>query len=204
MLKPIIDILEYAFDKLNESKFNNELPQAVITIQAKGKVDCFGWCTVEPIWYNNKEETFYEINLSAEYLNRSFYETFGTLLHKMIHLSNAIKGISDCNKKQFHNENFKEEAERVGLLVEKVSQHGWTKTIMTEELKQFCDELKIDTSIFNFARMDKPVRKTIRKNNKVKLICPHCNRKITTDEDSDIQIICGQCNVEFVQIQGKK
>lgn len=210
MLKQQTEVLELSFDYFNEKLFNSLLPQAMITIQSRGKDNCFGWCSVDPIWYTGESgtdieqstENFYEINFSAEYLNRKFEDIMETLIHEMVHLSNITQGIDDCSKKQFHNENFKNEAERVGLRVEKVKRYGWTDTHLTEELIKLVDELKVPKDIFVFARIDKAIKKVTKQNTKIKLVCPKCKNKITAEDE--INVICKDCDCEYVICHGKE
>lgn len=209
MLNEQIKILEKAFDFFSKEKFDNALGNnnTVITIQSKGKLNCYGWCTIEPIWYKGKEEesedgvtVYYEINLSAEYMNRDFYSIIETLLHEMVHLNNIFNRIEDCSSKQYHNEKFKAEAERIGLIVNKVKRYGWSETILSDELKELTDkfikEYNINKYAFNIARKDKPVKKVIKRNKKIKMICNGCKKVISSDEA--LNITCNDCGEEFV------
>ena len=219
MLKQQIEVLEICFDYFNEKLFNSLLPIPMITIQSRGKDNCYGWCTVDQVWYKGENsdnddnentneqnelqsENFYEINFSAEYLNRKFNDLMETLLHEMVHLSNITQGIDDCSKRQFHNENFKNEAERIGLRVEKVKKFGWTDTHLTEELIMLIDELKVPKDIFVYARADKPVKKVTKQNTKIKLVCPKCSTKITAEDE--IRVMCVDCDCEYVICHGKE
>ena len=207
MLKQQTEVLELSFDYFNKILFNSLLPQAMITIQSRGKDNCYGWCSVDPIWYKGEdidtsELTFHEINFSAEYLNRSFNDLMETLLHEMVHLSNITEGINDCSKRQFHNENFKEKAESIGLIVKKVKRYGWSETHLTEGLIKLVDDLKVPKDIFVFARVDKPIKKVAKPNTKVKLVCPQCDTKITAEDE--IRVTCMDCNCEYVVVGGKE
>lgn len=65
MLEKQIKALGDIFRYLNESKFDGRLNEkTIITIQSqRRKKNAAGWCSVYPIWINNKEENFYEINI---------------------------------------------------------------------------------------------------------------------------------------------
>lgn len=208
MLKNQTEILEQAFDYFSIEKFEGSLTNknTVITIQSRGKANCYGWCTVECAWYRENEakdiiSELYEINLSAEYINRSFYNTMETLLHEMVHLDNIINGINDCSKNQFHNEKFKDRAESIGLLVEKVKQYGWSNTTLSNELKESVDKFIIDNNInvkiFDIARKDKPIKKVARNNKKIKMICSGCKNIVSCNEE--INITCMDCGIDFVK-----
>jgi DNA-directed RNA polymerase subunit RPC12/RpoP len=189
----------------------------MITIQSKGKTRSLGWCSVLPIWFknsksdndtaegienesNNIEPTMYEINLSAEHINRPFKEIVSTLLHEMCHLSNSLKGIQDCTKSQYHNEQFKTEAEHVGLKVEKVKKFGYAITECGEELSKEIDEWSFcDKTIFNIARIENTKEKIVKQSTTVKYICPKCNSKVKGIEG--LNIMCEDCDEKFVEAE---
>ena len=120
-LKPVIAELETLFSKFNARFFENKLESPVITVSPDHTRGAYGWCTSWKAWQNGaKEGGFYEINLCAEYLNRPYEETCGTLLHEMVHLQNLQDGVQDTSRSgTYHNKKFKETAEAHGLIVEK-------------------------------------------------------------------------------------
>jgi hypothetical protein len=198
-----IEVLYSIFIKLNKQKFENKLPIPIITIQShkvqkqiKGSA-IMGWCSVHPIW-QQENNTQYEINLTAEFVNRNIYEIVETLLHEMVHLYNASRGVADCSKKQFHNENFKDVAESVGLIVNKVKQHGYSDTRLSEELiKEVNSWDDINKGIFNIARIDAQQEKTgSERKKKIKMMCPVCKRTVFTEYE-DLEINCMECGCEF-------
>jgi len=210
VLKKQTEILEQAFNYFSLEKFNGTMSDknTIITIQSRGKANCYGWCTVETAWYKGKLETseesevqYHEINISAEYLNRTFYNTMETLLHEMVHLDNIFNGINDCSKKQFHNEKFKDRAESIGLVVDKVKRYGYANTTLSEELKQSVDKFILDNNInvrmFDIARKDKIIKKVNRNNKKIKMICNGCKNVVSCDDE--INITCKDCEIQFVK-----
>jgi hypothetical protein len=192
-----IEVLYDVFNKLNELKFNDKLVKPVITIQAQKpkESNVLGWFTTSPIWVG--EDKYYEINITAEYLNRPVQQIVATLLHEMVHMSNTLKGIKDCSTRQFHNFKFKREAERVGLVVKEIKGHGYAQTELNRDNKELVESWNIDQSLFDIHRIvyNKTKPMSTRKP-KTKLQCPKCNCKVETSED-DIQIICGKCGCEF-------
>lgn len=98
-LKPVIAELETLFSKFNARFFENKLESPVITVSPDHTRGAYGWCTSWKAWQNGaKEGGFYEINLCAEYLNRPYEETCGTLLHEMVHLQNLQDGVQDTSR----------------------------------------------------------------------------------------------------------
>lgn len=125
-LKPVIDELETLFSKFNKAFFEGKLEKPVITVSPDHTRGAYGWCTGWKAWQDGtKEGGYYEINLCAEYLNRPFEETCGTLLHEMVHLQNLQDNVQDTSRSgSYHNRKFKETAEAHGLTVEKGEKYG--------------------------------------------------------------------------------
>lgn len=126
-LKPVIDELETLFSKFNKAFFEGKLEKPVITVSPDHTRGAYGWCTGWKAWQDGaKEGGYYEINLCAEYLNRPFEETCGTLLHEMVHLQNLQDNVQDTSRSgSYHNRKFKETAEAHGLTVEKGEKYEW-------------------------------------------------------------------------------
>lgn len=202
----IIRELHKAFDHFNKTKFNNELIEPVITIQPqpKGKKNnILGWCSCYPWWLEKREDKEiykYEINLTIENINRPFEQLIETLLHECCHLSNTQKSIDDCSIRGNHNENFKKEAERIGLIVEKAPRIGWSVTTLSEGLLKQVQELDIDKSVFCLSKVVKPKEDKPRKvTPKYKYRCPHCGKEVISKIEG-INILCTECEEEFVQM----
>lgn len=126
-LKPVIDELETLFSKFNKAFFEGKLEKPVITVSPDHTRGAYGWCTAWKAWQDGtKEGGYYEINLCAEYLNRPFEETCGTLLHEMVHLQNLQDNVQDTSRSgSYHNRKFKETAEAHGLTVEKGEKYDY-------------------------------------------------------------------------------
>lgn len=127
-LKPVIEELENLFSKFNARFFADKLEKPVITVSPDHTRGAYGWCTGWKAWKAGEDEGHYEINLCAEYLNRPFEETCGTLIHEMVHLQNLQDGVQDTSRSgTYHNKKFKETAEAHGLTVEKARSTAGTK-----------------------------------------------------------------------------
>lgn len=207
IIKKQTEALEGLYNHFNAKLFEGRLPSIALTIQTKGRKNAYGWCTLGQVWQqqekikNGDEEKidvkdFYEINMSAEYMNRGAYDVTSTLLHEMVHLSNLCRGIKDCNPKtQNHNTNFKEEAERIGLIVEKVEKRGWAYTELSPQLKDEIDEL-VKINVFNAARVnvESPEKKKRQAKPKITYVCG-CGTQFKSVKD--MNLICGDCNEPF-------
>lgn len=206
-MKLVIEELHKAFENLNITLFENELPTPALLVQSRGnKKRVAGWCSTNQIWVNpTYKELKYEINIVAEYLNRDKYSVIGTLLHEMVHLYNLTNNIKDVSRNgTYHNKKFKSAAEEHGLVVEYNSSIGWAVTNLKDETKEIVDKMGLDEKAFTMARVDffnnnsemnngegiKKVESSSRK-----YVCPSCNTIIRATKE--VKIICGDCGCEF-------
>ena len=98
-------MLEKAFDILNRVYFGSALPKVMITIQSRPKV--YGYITTQEVW-KDEAASYYEINISAEHLDRPIENVLATLQHEMVHLYCMVNGIADTSKGgRYHNKLFK-------------------------------------------------------------------------------------------------
>lgn len=82
MLKSTQEMLEFAYDVLNEVYFDNELRPIAITIMSSPRTNAH--FTVGRVW-RAEGERLHEINISAEHLDRPIENVVGSLLHEMVH-----------------------------------------------------------------------------------------------------------------------
>lgn len=173
-LKPVIDELETLFSKFNKAFFEGKLEKPVITVSPDHTRGAYGWCTGWKAWQDGtKEGGYYEINLCAEYLNRPFEETCGTLLHEMVHLQNLQDNVQDTSRSgSYHNRKFKETAE---AFVKSLGKSG------------FC-----------LVRPRTNPLKGSRKgggSSSRKYVCPCCGTIIRATKE--VHVLCGECEVAF-------
>lgn len=188
------------FTILNEKYFNNELPRPMITIQ-KGRKNNLGYITLDKVWTGIDEETgndkeaLYEINITAENLNRPVAEIVGTLQHEMVHYIDIVHGIKDCSG-QVHNKKFRSMAESKGLICEKVKSYGWGITSPNDELNQFINEvIKPNEDVFSYFRLAPLHEKERPKKSIFKYTCPVCG--LTVKAKKKKNIMCGECSIRL-------
>lgn len=118
-----IEALEALFDRLNDQFFGGELERPIITvapgIRVKGGIN-YGWCTSWRAWHDGDEadcdeaDGYYEINISAETLQRPVLDTVDTMTHEMVHLFNLLMGVKDTSRAgTYHNRRFKKRPRRM-------------------------------------------------------------------------------------------
>ena len=188
------------FGLFNDHFFANKLPEPAITIQTKGKRKCFGWCSLEERW-KNKDESIkkYEINLTAEDLNRESSEIVETLLHEMLHLYASVNGIKDCSRGgNFHNKRFKEIAEEFGFHYREPAdkKYGWAFPVLNSDTIELIRCWDMVEKSFEIARYIP--EKAKKKSNTYKLECPVCGIKLRASK-AGIAVLCKMCEVELIE-----
>lgn len=194
-IRPTIEVVEELFEKFNSKFYNGELQRPVLTVSADITGGAYGWCTTFKAW-NDGEDGHYEINITAEHLNRPIMEVCATLLHEMVHLYQLAQGVKGVSRGgTYHNSKFKAEAELRGLQIGHNEKYGWTKTSLTEESEKFIEELGIiDFKLHRLAgKVEEKVKKA--KSKSFKYTCPECGQSFTSTKELNIN--CGECDVKM-------
>lgn len=105
-------------------------PRAVIVVGRDAKVH--GHFTPYTPW-QTEEDSFHEIFLSASSFNRGARATLGTLLHETAHSIDNAQGIRGVTSEGYHNKNFKQRAEGLGLTITQAGRIGWSNTEVSDE-----------------------------------------------------------------------
>lgn len=196
--------LEKLFRMLNDDFFNGQLETPVITIQSTPRA--YGHYSVAPIWSVNGEELKHEINIGAGTLDRDIEYTVATLLHEMCHFyDDTILNIKDCSRNgTYHNKQFKETAESVGLIVTKSDKYGYAHTAPSDSLIEWIlennvQEIKLNRNEFSGIRVTggkstgnttgaKPPRVN---SHSTKYTCPCCGTSVRATKK--VRVICADC-----------
>ena len=198
------------FRLINQEYFNNELEEPTITIQST--VGAYGHITTNKVWSNDEVKS-YELNISADYLNRPIENVVATLIHEGVHLYAMQNGIKDTsNRGVYHNRTFKELAEQRGLLISRHEKYGWTITEPTEETIDFCisygledieicrqSDFYIGISGGKSGNGNTGTPSTRNPSSTRKYICPCCGNSFRATKD--IRVLCMDCNEEFVKVE---
>ena len=219
MLKSTQEMLEYAYDVLNEVYFDNELRPIAITIMSSPRTNAH--FTVGRVW-RAEGERLHEINISAEHLDRPIENVVGSLLHEMVHWYCHLNGLQDTSQNgRYHNKVFKAEAENRGLRISYAKYIGYSVTEPTEELMEVIRSHNIekpldinrdgermvfigiggddnssngtDTNGVDTGAVQKP------KSSTRKYICPKCGNSFRATKD--INVLCLDCMTEFIKVE---
>ena len=197
------------YDALNEHYWESSLPPVFITIvPGKGKTkSVYGTFTPES-WAKNEgteidengnettktSDIHHEIAISAEYFTRPIPNWCATLQHEMVHLYCKINEIEDTsNNGTYHNKQFKVEAEKHGLIIEKADIVGWSITTPGSDFIDFINSLKIDEDTFSYFRQTRlALSKTTPKK---RFVCPLCGLQAQAKKTA--MLICGECGKQM-------
>lgn len=196
-LKVVIEKLESLFSKFNEQFYEGKIQKPVITVSPDTTKGAYGWCTSWKAWAtasDSEGDGYYEINMCAEHLNRSFNEICSTLLHEMVHLWNLQNDIQDTSRNgSYHNKKFKEAAEQHGLIIDKDEKYGWTRTSLNKEAEVYINSLNDDG--FSLYRKKMISVRSSSKQSTRKYVCPVCGSIIRATKE--VRVMCCDCDVEF-------
>ena len=192
-----VTYLSKMYDFFNEKLFGGELIKPVITISPDEKNKAYGWITRDKLWKENEnDEGMYEINLSAQFLNRPIPETASTLIHEMCHQFARVNDFKDTARSgSFHNKLFRQIAEDHGLNVEYVHGRGWAATSLSEgtaALLHSFSEKNPQTLIYR----EIPIKvKRVRDVSVRKYVCPDCEASVRATKA--VNVVCGDCNKQM-------
>lgn len=147
--------MQGAYNKLNTFCFDGTLPHLMITFESGAKHKAYGWAYTKKMW-DTSNGMKYSIVIATEFL-RDHENVLRTLVHEMCHIYAMENGLKDTSRGgYYHNNTFKEIAERAHLICTKERQ-GWATRGEDEELKAVYKEIMGDAFItFNWAKKPEP------------------------------------------------
>ena len=197
-----VEWLGLLYDYFNDQLFNSELLRPVITVQTDDKNRAYGWFTTRKVWIESGEDWYsstegeYEINITAQFLDRPVQEIAGTMIHEMCHHYARVNNLQDTSRSgRYHNKLFKKIAETHGLIVECVQTIGWSKTSLTENTKDLLDVFLQYRPAKLIHRMCPTKGGRVKTSSTRKYICPCCGMSVRATKE--VNIMCADCN-EFM------
>ena len=188
MLSTDLKFLENAYDALNKEHFNSELIRPVITIQKTA--GAYGHFTPYNAWKCGDKE-YREINIGAQDLDRDLVKVLATLQHEMVHQWCADNNIKDTSANgRYHNQKFKLEAEKRGLIITKGSSSiGWSVTTPSEAFTAFVHS-KFKQRINSSRKREANIAAAGKaKSSTRKYICPGCSTSVRATKIVEIKCI---------------
>ena len=204
--------------KINQDWFSNELPMETVVISCASTPKAYAHFTpylAYRVHDKEGERGAVEINIGAGTLDRQIFEVCASLIHEMVHWYNWLHEVKDTSRGGFyHSMKFKNEAEKHGIRIDYDEHIGWSVTTATEELINWCIDNNLED--FRLGRNEcssyfigggakagnggiDTTGKTAKKGNSHLAKCPCCGTKIRYTTANIPNIICGDCNVKFVE-----
>lgn len=202
--------IEKMYRQLNIDKFDGKLEEPVITVMdTKG---AYGHVTCSKVW-RTKDATRYELNIAAGTLSRPIENVVSTLLHEMVHIYCMANNIQDTSRgTTYHNKRFKEQAEKVGLIITYDKRIGWSITAPSESLIDYIIEQGWTDILMNrgIARKDltgaSPTspddageESPKKPSSTRKYICPSCGMSVRATKD--VRIKCMDCDELMIKVE---
>lgn len=133
-----------------------------------------------------------EITISSFHLINTPYET---IAHELAHYLNTLNGYKG-NSRNYHTKDFKQQAEKLLLKVEK-GNYGFNITSETKEFKEMLNEFKPDENAFKiFQKLNE--QRTRAKSRLIKYSCScGCIIRTARNETKPLKAYCEYCNTKF-------
>ena len=188
-----VTYLSKMYDFFNEKLFGGALEKPVITISPDEKNKAYGWITRDKLWKGNEnDEGMYEINLSAQFLNRPISEIASTLIHEMCHQWARVNNFKDTARSgSFHNKLFRQIAEDHGLNVELNGGYGWSATTLKESTNGLLDRFIEQNTVIPVYRVMPIKPKRVRNLSVRKYVCPDCEASVRATKA--VNVVCDDC-----------
>ena len=202
------EALQGAFDYFNERLFKDSLPQVMLTLNRERNT--FGYYCPK-VWtkaqaQNDEDTTWGEIALNPDYIlkeqERTERDIYSTLVHETCHLWQEYDG--SAPRRCYHNKDFAEKMERVGLITSSTGKEGGKRTgqRMTHYIQEggpfakAYEEMPESLSIpcrTLFAMQATGGKKKIKKSRPktITYFCPKCGATVKGKEGT--HVICGDC-----------
>lgn len=117
--------IKKAFEYYNKELFNNTLPECILNFERQNGSK--GYFSANRFASDLRDEFTHEIDLNPEFFKiYGLEKTLSTLVHEMVHLK--IFTIGKHGRGRYHNKEWAEEMERVGLIPTDTGEPGGKKT----------------------------------------------------------------------------
>lgn len=165
----------------------------VINKTSKNALGTFSNPETQQHFINTKDE------LNTITLNTLHLKTcnpYEVLAHELAHYINYIKGIKDTSSNQYHNKEFKRQAEAL-LLSTTRDKKGYSTSDNKVFNKMVKEEFKSNPSVFNVFQAQKDKSKV---GSRLKLYICSCGVKVRVASE-DFKAKCLRCDSEFKRVE---
>lgn len=145
-----------------------------------------------------EEREDYELNITAQQLNRPIGAIAATMIHEMVHQFAKVNNLQDTSRSgSYHNKLFKRLAENHGLNVECMPTIGWSHTTLTPSSEKLIAEFVKDNPDNIIYRLPVFKGQSVKSTSTRKYECPCCGNSVRATKQ--INLICGDCNQPMVE-----
>jgi DnaJ domain len=142
-----------------------------------------------------------EVMISGEALRLTPSEVLAVILHEAAHALAHARGIKDTSRQsRYHNKQFKNCAEELGLAIEHDDKNGWAASKITHHAEHaYTDQLDALAEAMTLWRASETSSPTTRRNtNLIAAACP-CGRSIRVAASTlaEAPITCQACDGDF-------
>lgn len=125
-ITPVISAqLQQAFDFFNKELWDGALPQVVLLFARKPRSYGYFWAER---WGKGENADVHEIALNPDHMRKAKAKAaLSTVAHEMAHLWQFVFG-EKCPKRPYHNKEFANEMERIGLMTSSTGEPGGKRT----------------------------------------------------------------------------
>lgn len=197
------------FDKRLSTLLASQGKAVVVTVQSQAclgrKETVNGWATTKEVWHSEDNKSYFEINMSAEQMNRPWTEIVTTLAHEMLHIINNLEGLKDTSRQgRYHNKVWAQSAKKYGFNVPEADSSIGYSAITLDEFKSQGLINETNKYASDMIYRDAFSIKNINKAKKVtyKYVCPVCGAKVSSSSGT-LNLICGDCNAPLELELGK-
>lgn len=225
-----VKYLAKLYDYCNDNLFKGELQKPVITVQRDERNKTNGWFSLQKVWkwedkvpancancelsldgtcqrdgeFENcvefKDCEDYELNITAQQLNRPVNEIAATMIHEMCHHYAKVNNMQDCSRSgTYHNKLFKRIAEMHGLNVECMPTIGWSHTTLTPTTANLIAAFVEDNPETIIYRSPVFKGQNVKSTSTRKYECPCCHNSVRATKQ--LNIVCGDCNQVMQEIK---
>lgn len=196
-----VKYLAKLYDYCNVNLFGGELTRPVITVQRDERNKTNGWFSLQKVWKeNDKDDGDYELNITAQQLNRPVNEIAATMIHEMCHHYAKVNNMQDCSRSgTYHNKLFKRIAEIHGLNVECMPTIGWSHTTLTPTTAKLIAAFVKDNPETLIYRSPVFKGQSVKSTSTRKYECPCCHNSVRATKQ--LNIVCGDCNQVMQEIK---
>jgi hypothetical protein len=203
----VTDHLVKAFEFFNKELEANLDTPVFTLIPNRGRQNYYGWYWANR-WKDGKK-SLPEINITADTLKRDVEGICNTLIHEMAHYKNNVNKIEDCNRNQYHNKHFKKQAEAFGLIVERLKNKGYARTLLGEKASNLVKKykntiLKDDKNPFHSYRVGEESITVVKSNKRFVAIDRQLAEEAESINGDTIKNIVEhllRCNISGVSVQ---